>query len=217
MRFPVLLLVKWALCHVCHVLFTFCHFQGHSVPLPGPIECFSWRWMFLARNIRKTGVALFSTTLVTSSAVQLQFCNFPTRVTRVRSDRVRGWQSEGGISPLVSDHICCNSILLPWYREFSSFCIYHFSKQRNSWNASIKWTSTRKGKPLASGNCCWNGILPKSVSTPLPPLKEMDVLWQFFSQKFSHFFGNGYFDNDNGQTLFLNGIHMDVRVDNGEI
>ena len=27
----------------------------------------------------------------------------------------------------------------------------------------------------------------------------------------------GYFDNDNGQTLFLDSILMDIMVDNGEI
>ena len=30
-------------------------------------------------------------------------------------------------------------------------------------------------------------------------------------------FGNGYFDNDYGQTLFLDGILMDIMIDNGEI
>ena len=29
--------------------------------------------------------------------------------------------------------------------------------------------------------------------------------------------GTGYFDNDNGQTLFFEGILMDIMVDNGEI
>ena len=30
-------------------------------------------------------------------------------------------------------------------------------------------------------------------------------------------FGNGYFDNDYGQTLFLDGILMDIMKDNGQI
>ena len=30
-------------------------------------------------------------------------------------------------------------------------------------------------------------------------------------------YGNGYFDNDNGQTLFLDGIVMGIMVGNGEI
>ena len=29
--------------------------------------------------------------------------------------------------------------------------------------------------------------------------------------------GTGYFDNDNGQTLFLVDILMDIMVDNGEV
>ena len=29
-------------------------------------------------------------------------------------------------------------------------------------------------------------------------------------------YGNGYFDNDNGQTLFLDGILVDIMEDNGE-
>ena len=55
-----------------------------------------------------------------------------------------------------------------------------------------------------------------SVSTTLPPF----ALWQLFrrilvSVDFDYL--NGYFDNDNGQTLFLDGIVMDIMVENGEI
>ena len=63
--------------------------------------------------------------------------------------------------------------------------------------------------------------MPNSVSTPL---KQMDALWELFSPKICKFvlnssfdFGNGYFDNDYGQTLFLDGILMGIMIDNGEI
>ena len=45
----------------------------------------------------------------------------------------------------------------------------------------------------------------------------------FFAEMLSIFsksdfdYGNRYFDNDNGQTLFLDGIVMGIVVDNGEI
>ena len=72
-----------------------------------------------------------------------------------------------------------------------------------------------KGKPLSviiavGMEFCQRAFQPH-------PLKEMDALWQLFSPKFSHFFENGYFDNDNGQTLFLDDILMNIMVDNGEI
>ena len=45
----------------------------------------------------------------------------------------------------------------------------------------------------------------------------------FFAEMLSIFsksdfdYGNRYFDNDNGQTLFLDGIVMGIMVDNGEL
>ena len=41
------------------------------------------------------------------------------------------------------------------------------------------------------------------------------ILPNSFSSGF--YYGNGYFDNDNAQTLFLDGILMDIMVDNGEM
>ena len=46
-------------------------------------------------------------------------------------------------------------------------------------------------------------------------------LWgNYFCRKFvtgGLDFGNGYFDNDNVQTLFFEGILMDIMVDTGEM
>ena len=52
-----------------------------------------------------------------------------------------------------------------------------------------------------------------------PPLKQTDALWELFSPKIGKFFdlGNWYFDDDYGQTLFLDGILMDIMIDNGQI
>ena len=57
---------------------------------------------------------------------------------------------------------------------------------------------------------------------PRPP-KQTDALWELFSPKISIFlicsfdFGNGYFDDYYGQTLFVDCILMDIIIYNGEI
>ena len=52
----------------------------------------------------------------------------------------------------------------------------------------------------------------------------MDALYELFCRNLVNFFQNsdfefwnGYFEIDNGQTLFLDGIVVDVIVDDGEI
>ena len=70
----------------------------------------------------------------------------------------------------------------------------------------------RRREPPTNFNSCSNGILSNSVS---PPLKSMYVFWEIFvcpnlvnsSKQWSGFdYGNEHFDNDNGQTLFIDGI-----------
>ena len=54
--------------------------------------------------------------------------------------------------------------------------------------------------------------LLQSYPTTPPPLKQTDAfakMRQFFKHS-SLDFGNGYLDNDYGQTLFLDGILMDI-------
>ena len=57
-----------------------------------------------------------------------------------------------------------------------------------------------------------------------PPLKQTDALWQVFFAENGQIlwngdfdFGNGDFENNCGQTRFLDGILMEIIVDNGEI
>ena len=59
---------------------------------------------------------------------------------------------------------------------------------------------------------------------PPPPLKQMDHLWDFFRRNLVIFWKQLfwllkwiYFDNDNGHTLSLDGIVMDIMVENGEV
>ena len=48
-------------------------------------------------------------------------------------------------------------------------------------------------------------------------IRKSAVKMEFCQIAFCSFdYGNGYFDNDNGQT-FLGGILLDIMVDNGEI
>ena len=63
-----------------------------------------------------------------------------------------------------------------------------------------------------------------STSFNPPTLKQMDALYELFCRNLVNFFQNsdfefwnGYFEIDNGQTLFLDGIVVDVIVDDGEI
>ena len=66
--------------------------------------------------------------------------------------------------------------------------------------------------------------MPNCVSTP-PTLKQTDALWELFSPKIGKFVKTAvlnsgkyrYSDNDYGQTLFLDGILMDIMIDNGQI
>ena len=52
----------------------------------------------------------------------------------------------------------------------------------------------------------WNSVKQRFK----PPPKQMDASWQFD-------YGYGYFDNGNGQTLFLDGIAADIKVVNDKI
>ena len=47
-------------------------------------------------------------------------------------------------------------------------------------------------------------------------IKETEAFWELFSNSGFDLL-NGYFTNYYGQTLFLDGILMDIMVDNGEI
>ena len=68
-----------------------------------------------------------------------------------------------------------------------------------------------------------NGLCPNSVSTPPPPQANGRFVGAIFAENLSIFensgfdFGNGYFDNYYGQILFLDGILIDIMIDNGEI
>ena len=67
-----------------------------------------------------------------------------------------------------------------------------------------------------------NGLCPNSVSTP-PPQANGRFVGAIFAENLSIFensgfdFGNGYFDDYYGQTLFLDCILMDIMIYNGEI
>ena len=74
----------------------------------------------------------------------------------------------------------------------------------------------------SKGSPCRKKVLFKWNSAfQSPLLKQTDALWELFSPKISKLFRtavlNGYFDNEYGQTLFLDGILMDIMIDNGEI
>ena len=51
----------------------------------------------------------------------------------------------------------------------------------------------------------------------MPPHPLSLPKFSYFLKTAIFYYGNGYFDNDNGQTLFLNGIVMDIMVENVEI
>ena len=95
-----------------------------------------------------------------------------------------------------------------WFQE------YYYAAQKSK---SLAFREDPCKKDL-----CSNGILPNSVSTP-PPQANGRFVGAIFVQNLSIFensgfdFGNGYFDDYYGQTLFLDCILMDIMIYNGEI
>ena len=66
-------------------------------------------------------------------------------------------------------------------------------------------------------------VLPPPPARNLGKFQKMRFMATFFAEMLSIFsksdfdHGNGYFDNDNGPTLLLDGSVMGIMVDNGEI
>ena len=75
-------------------------------------------------------------------------------------------------------------------------------KRRTALNSEKSWIVVIRCNlviPIINDTACSNQLLANTVSPP------------FF------YFGNGYLDNDYGQTLFLDVNLVDIMVDTGEI
>ena len=128
------------------------------------------------------------------------------------------------------------------FQEVDAALGFGFETQGHTW--TIDWTtisiwpwSRERGLERSGGYRDCNGILATRTtridgSQPLYsspawswgsqiniwfPHDVESWLWWTHLLNSSFDNGTGYFDNDNGQTLFFEGILMDIMVDNGEI